>query len=115
MIHTMHLAAEPFGWIKDGKKASIEVRLFDEKRRMIAIGDTIIFKKLASSEETVEAHVKALLRFESFRDLFSLIPRQLLGHEGLCVDQQVARMRKYYSEEEEKKYGVLGIWFEVVR
>ncbi len=114
MIHTMRLAEEPFGWTKDGKMV-IETRLFDEKRRKIEIGDNIIFKKLPDEMELIEVRVKALLRFESFADFFKLLPKHLLGHEGLALEQQVNRMRNYYSEEEEKKYGVLGIWFEVIK
>ncbi len=110
----MRLAEEPFGWAKSGRMV-IETRLFDEKRRKIEIGDTIIFKKLPDEAEAIEVRVKALLRFESFRDFFELMPKHLLGHEGLVLEQQIERMKKYYSEEEEKKYGVLGIWFEVIK
>ncbi len=31
MLHFMHLAEEPFNWIKEGKK-KVEVRLYDEKK-----------------------------------------------------------------------------------
>lgn len=114
MMHAMRLAEEPFGWVKEGKM-SIETRLFDEKRRKVEIGDMIVFSKLNGETETVCVRVKALLRFECFQDFFKLIPKDLLGHGGLVLEQQVSRMRKYYSEEEEKKFGVLGIWFEVIK
>lgn len=114
MMHTMRLAEEPFIWTKSGKMV-IETRLFDEKRRKIEIGDSIIFKKLPDETETIEVRVKALLRFEGFADFFRLVPKNLSGHEGLTLEQQISRMRNYYSEEEEKKYGVLGIWFEVIK
>jgi len=97
-----------------GRQNGYRKRLFDEKRRKIEISDVIIFNKLNDETETVKVRVKALLRFESFRDSFKIIPKQLMGHEGLILEQQVSRMRNHYSEEEEKKYGVLGIWFEVI-
>lgn len=114
MIHEMHLSDEPFEWIKEGKKV-IEVRLFDEKRRKIEIGDIIVFKRLENERETIKVRVKGLLRFRRFRDLFELLPKHLFGHEGLSTEEQIERIRKYYSEEEEKKYGVLGIWFEIIK
>jgi len=38
-----------------------------------------------------------------------------VGHESLDLEEQILRMRRYYSEEDEKKYGVLAIWFEVIK
>ncbi|MBQ2255674.1 MAG: DUF3850 domain-containing protein, partial [Clostridia bacterium] len=42
MTHYMKLRPHPFAMIKSGKK-TIELRLLDEKRRQIALGDTLIF------------------------------------------------------------------------
>jgi len=109
----MHLSEEPFNWIKEGKKI-VEVRLFDEKRRKIEIDDIIIFRKIGSNEE-IKVRVKGLLRFKNFRDLFLFIPKNYLAHESLSLEEQIKRMRNYYSEEEEKKYGVIAIWFEVIK
>jgi len=111
-VHIMHLSEEPFNWIKEGKKV-VEVRLFDEKRREVEIGDMIIFKKL-NSEEEIKVKVRGLLRFSNFRDLFLFIPKHYLGHENLSLEEQIGRIRKYYSEEQEEKYGALAIWFEVI-
>ena len=44
MTHNMKLNDAPFETIKNGKK-TIELRLYDEKRRKIKIGDTICFKE----------------------------------------------------------------------
>jgi ASC-1-like (ASCH) protein len=111
--HIMHLSEEPFNWIKEGRKV-VEVRLYDEKRKRIKIGDVIVFKKLNDDEE-IKVKVKGLLMFESFKDLFSFVPKKYLAHESLNLSEQVERIRKYYSEEKEKKYGVLAIWFEVIK
>jgi ASC-1-like (ASCH) protein len=111
--HIMHLSNEPFEWIKSGKK-SVEIRLFDEKRKKLKICDIIVFKKTDGNEE-IKTRIKGLLRFNSFRDLFLFIPKKYLGHESLDLEEQILRMRRYYSEEDEKKYGVLAIWFEVIK
>ncbi len=112
VIHEMHLADEPFQWIKSGKKI-VEVRLFDEKRRKINLGDEIIFKRLSSDGE-IRVYVKGLARFSSFKDLFSFIPKNYLAHESLTLDEQIERMRKYYPEEKENENGVLAIFFKVI-
>lgn len=109
--HVMHLAKEPFEWVKT-KRKTVEIRLFDEKRKKIELGDIIIFKKLDKKVEEIRVQVKGLLRFKSFRDLFLFIPKNYLCHDSLSLEEQIKRMRKYYSEEKEKRYGVIGIWFE---
>ena len=49
MTHSMQLQPSPFEMIKDGSK-TIELRLFDEKRRKIRIGDTIAFTNTETRE-----------------------------------------------------------------
>lgn len=110
--HIMHLSEEPFNWIKEGRKI-VEIRLFDEKRKEIELGDIIIFRKSNSNEE-IKVKVKGLLRFDNFKDLFLFVPKKYLAHESLTLDEQIKRIRKYYSEEKEEKYGILAIWFEVI-
>ncbi|MDY0407970.1 DUF3850 domain-containing protein [Paracerasibacillus soli] len=45
MLHKMSLYIAPFQSIKSGRK-TVEVRLNDEKRRKVNIGDTIEFTKI---------------------------------------------------------------------
>ena len=110
--HIMHLSEEPFKWIKEGRKV-VEARLYDEKRKRVEIGDVVVFKKLNNDEE-IKVRVKGLLKFKSFEDLFLFIPKKYLAHESLSLSEQIKRIREYYSEEKEKRYNVLAIWFEVI-
>ena len=48
-IHCMRLNLAPFGRIRDGRKC-IELRLYDEKRRNIQIGDGILFENTKAPE-----------------------------------------------------------------
>ena len=50
--HIMKLHPEPFAKIKDGSK-TIELRLYDEKRQRISIGDTIRFINTESAADAV--------------------------------------------------------------
>lgn len=49
MVHEMKLHESPFKKIKSGKK-TVELRLYDDKRRKINIGDKILFTNLTSQE-----------------------------------------------------------------
>ena len=42
MIHNMKLNEKPFNNIKNGTK-TVEYRLFDEKRKLLNVGDNIVF------------------------------------------------------------------------
>ena len=49
MKHFMHLKAEPFDLIWNGQK-TIELRLYDEKRRSVSVGDLIEFELIEKYE-----------------------------------------------------------------
>ena len=63
----MNLQPKYFDFIKGGTKR-IELRLYDEKRQSIQLGDIIEFAK--SDDEKFKAEVVGLLRYNSFADLF---------------------------------------------
>ncbi len=108
MEHQMKLFPGGFYGIKEGKQL-IEVRLYDEKRRTLNIGDTITFSKLPELKETIRTEVLSLLRYRSFQELFKDINLEQWNAKDWTVEQCVQQCRKYYSKEEEKRYGVLGI------
>ena len=109
-IHQLKLAAEPFNAIISGNK-TIESRLYDAKRQKIQIGDRIIFTNRDNSEQTVTAEVVGLLRYATFRDLFSHNnPRKFGGDNVEWLENQIS---EFYSIEDQKIYGVIGIEFKV--
>ena len=106
--HEMKLHSAPFEMIKSGQK-TIELRLFDEKRQKIKQGDRIVFNNTATGDKLTTT-VKKLHRFESFEELYKTLP---LLQCGYTVDDigtaHPSDMEAYYSPEEQKKYGVVGI------
>ena len=98
----MKLRPAPFGAIKSGDK-TVELRLFDEKRKQIAVGDSITFR---CGEERLTVRVLALHRFPDFAALFAAMPHTMLGLDD------PKEMEQYYSQEEQLRYGVLGIEIE---
>lgn len=104
----MRLANDPFERIKNGEK-TVEIRLYDEKRRAIRLGDDIIFSKLESSAERVVAKVVGLIRFDTFKSLFNSDLFDKTGSRNLSPEAAANSMYKYYTAEQERKYGVLAI------
>ncbi|MDE1856661.1 MAG: ASCH domain-containing protein [Candidatus Micrarchaeota archaeon] len=109
MEHKMHLFAGPFNLVKSGKK-TIEIRIYDAKRRKVKVGDTIIFEELSPSGRTVKCRVVGLSIFKSFRDLFIAFDKSKFGHpKSITLAEQLGRMHSIYTKKEEAKDGVLGI------
>ena len=106
--HTMKLHAAPFAKIKSGEK-TIELRLYDEKRQKIKPGDQIVFTNNTTGEQLTKA-VKTLHIFDSFRELYEALPLLKCGYtpEDIATAHP-CDMDRYYSLEEQEKYGVVGI------
>lgn len=102
----MKLKTEPFDAIKSGRK-DIELRLNDEKRRQLKLGDVITFSKLPEHVETIQAEIIGLLHYPTFADLAEDFAPERMGGAGKV--SIVEGMIRYYSKEEQAQYGVLGI------
>jgi len=107
--HIMKLHPGPFAKIRDGSK-TIELRLYDEKRRRISVGDTIQFVNTEDPTDTVCVHVRDLFVFDSFDELYRHLPLTECGYTEEEVHTASPRdMELYYSKEEQKCCGVVGI------
>lgn len=110
MKHEMKLRERPFENIKNGSK-TIEMRLLDEKRSKIKEGDEIIFTNVKTNE-TLCALVVALHKEKSFKQLYEKFNKSALGYaENETADWK--DMQQYYSAEEQKSFGVVGIEIKV--
>lgn len=108
MTHSMQLQPSPFEMIRDGTK-TIELRLFDEKRKIIQIGDTISFTNTVS-KEILNVKVLELSVFDSFETLYRQLPLLECGYTKKDVDTASPDdMDAYYPKEMQQKYGVVGI------
>lgn len=104
--HEMKLKPSPFSAMKSGLK-TIEMRLFDEKRQAIAIGDEIIFTQTETGE-MLKTCVISLRRYSNFEDLYAHEAHSTLGY----APHEVAHpsdMSQYYDMSETERYGVLAI------
>ena len=109
MIHEMTLHLSPFLMIKSGQK-TIEMRLYDEKRKSISVGDQIRFSLRDNPKETILTEVVSISVFDSFEKLYDAFPLSALGYKE--EEYQTASyldMGQYYSPKEQAACGVVGI------
>ncbi len=113
MIHYLNLHQRPFSMIASGVK-TIELRLLDEKRKLISIGDTLIFTNTNDETATLSCTVKKLHIFENFEELYRSLP---LSKCGYLPDELSTTSSKdmdiYYSAEKQKQYDAIGIEIEL--
>ena len=111
MLHKMKLQEDPFERIKNGTK-TVEFRLYDEKRRTIQIGDEIEFSKLPELQEKLLVKVIDLYKEESFEKLFKKV---FVGEDKEKIIEKANSMNRFYTPEQEKEYGVVGIKIEIIK
>ena len=107
-IHHMKLNPRPFCMIKSGQK-TIELRLFDEKRQRFAEGDKLVFTNSETGEQ-LTAGIKKMHHFRTFEELYHSLPLMQCGYTADEIENaSPADMQQYYSIEQQRKYGVVGI------
>ena len=114
MKHEMRLREAPFRAIGCGQK-TVEMRLYDEKRQKICVGDEILFIHAEREEERLFCRVTALWRFASFAELYKTLPLTACGYTA--EEARTASpddMAQYYSPEEQERYGVLAIGISLI-
>ncbi len=107
--HVMGLAPSPMKSIREGKK-TIELRLYDEKRQKITVGDRIKFVNTQNVTDILCVTAEELFVFNSFDDLYKNLPLLECGYTKDNIDKaSPSDMEYYYSKEKQSKYGVIGI------
>lgn len=102
--HTMNLYNDAFNLIKQGSK-TIELRLYDEKRQKILIGDLIQFINI-DNKNVLSTKVKNIFIYKDF-------DKMSIGYK----EDEIANykdMEQYYSIEDIEKYGVIGIEIQLI-
>ena len=113
MEHILKLQPKYFDYINNGTKR-IELRLYDEKRQKITIGDTIIFQKEPELETTIKVKVIGLLRYNTFEDLFEDFNIEVMADKSMTKQELLNVLEEFYTPEKQKQYGVIGIRIEKI-
>lgn len=106
----MNLQEEYYNYIKYGTKR-IEMRLNDEKRKNIKIGDIIEFE---NGKESFKTKVIDILKYNTFEELIDNNDMSLLATKDMKKEDLLKVLEQFYSKEKQKEYGVLGIKIELI-
>ena len=112
MQHEMKLQSRYYEYMKRGSKR-IELRLYDEKRQKIEIGDTILFLKEPERNEKLLTKVIGLLQYDSFTNLLNDVDISLVADATMTKEELLTILEGFYPKEEQEKYGVIGIRIEI--
>ena len=105
-MHTSSLQEKYYNLLKSGIK-TIELRLYDEKRQAIRENDIIQFSNRANPEDTFIAKIIKLYLAKDFEELCKIITPQQAGFNS--VQELINVLEEFYSLEEQKLFGVVGI------
>ena len=111
-IHNMKLMTKYFDYIKFGSKR-IELRLNDEKRKNIKIGDEIIFEEVAENPRHLKTKVIDLYYENNFKNLIEKYNIELFADKNTTKEDLIKLLNDIYSQEEQEKYGIVGIRIEL--
>ncbi len=108
--------------ILSGKK-TIECRLGKQKFLKIRPGDVLSIREdtwkgdkiLRSIPNRAEIKVTQILYFETFTEAFASIDFKEAIPSAASPSEAVEAYRKFYTSEDEKKYGVVAIYFELLQ
>lgn len=107
----MNLNNGPFNRIKMGQK-TIELRLNDEKRQLLKENDLIEFTN-RETLDVIMVEVVRLYKYSNFEELYKHFNKIAMGYDKEDIANP-KDMEKYYSKEEQDKYGVIGIEIRVL-
>lgn len=111
-VHSMNLLTPYFNLIKQGKK-KYELRLNDEKRQAVKIGDTICFN--SPEGEQIVVRVKNKFVYQDFEELFADLGTTDSGFtESLNPKEAAQTMLEIYNQERINQYGTLAIEIELI-
>ncbi|OPZ79297.1 MAG: hypothetical protein BWY78_00133 [Alphaproteobacteria bacterium ADurb.Bin438] len=108
MKHILNLKKAYFNLIKL-KQKTIELRVFDDKRKLIKIGDEIEFK---CEDENLTVKVINIIKANDFLKLCEMIDIKKTGFSS--VNELNPVMNEFYPLKTQQELSVLGIEFEII-
>lgn len=111
MLHKMNLWNDSFQKIRNRTK-TIEMRLNDEKRQMIKVGDLIEFVNV-NDREVIQAEVINLHYYKNFRNLYKHHSNIAIGYDE-NEQSNYNDMYNYYTKTDIDHYGVVGIEIKII-
>ena len=105
-MHKLNVKEKYYNMLKSGSK-TIELRLFDDKRKMIKVGDYIEFSNNSDADDKFVARVVKLYRAGNFSELCKNIDCR---NAGFATEKELIKvLGEFYSAERQTQSGVVGI------
>ena len=98
----VHLHSDVFDIVKNGKK-DIEVRINDEKRRQLKVGDTLVFLRRPNDDEEIRTKVVGLEYYDYFENLVDHYDMERIYLSGYTKEQYLNEMKRFYTIEEQEE------------
>ena len=111
-VVTMRLEPRSFDLLKCRSK-TVDLRVFDEKRSKIKVGDAIYFIKDCHHLQLLKARVTKIDRFASFEDAFTELDPVAIGYRGFTLLDFLDTMYTIYSDAKEYEHGVVAFHLEL--
>ena len=108
----MHLESTIFELVKN-KIKNIEIRINDEKRKKLSEGEIITIINRAN-EDTLKVKIIKLEYFPSFSKCINNYNIERLYNKNITKKEFEKLLYNFYTKEEEEKYGVVAIIFELI-
>lgn len=109
-VHDMHLQKPYWDAIAEGRK-KYELRLADEKRKAVAVGDLVRFD---ADGRQLYCRVTEKREFASFGELFAALGTAETCGEDMSAEEAAASMATIYSEEKQAAHGAVALKVEPV-
>ena len=109
----IHLDEDIFEVVKSETK-TVEVRVNDEKRRKLQVGDKITFLKRPDDIERIDAVIERLSYYDNFKTLVDNYTIEEIYLKGYTKEYFLDLLKRFYSDEEVNKYGVVAITFKKI-
>lgn len=106
----IHLDSDIFDIVKN-KSKNVEIRVNDEKRRKLSVGDKLVFLKRPDDIESITGTVIKLVYFNSFLEVVDNYSMERIYLKDSTKEEFVNLMKKFYDDELVNEYGIVAIEF----
>ena len=107
-MFTMKLDEKYYNYILNGTK-EYEIRLNDEKRKLLKKSDFIKFYNTSNEEDYFITQVEDLLYFNNFKEVVDSIDMKMLSDKNEDSSELLDSLNHFYSKEKQEDYGVVAI------
>ena len=104
----IRILEESFYLIKN-KKKTIEGRLYKGFFQTLKIDDDL-YIECVKTREIIKVRIKNILKYNSFINMFNEINIKDICPTENTIERAIERYRKFYSLEQELKYGIIVIF-----